>query len=448
MEELYKPPHILRLVGITLNDHVTIEDVADDRLLEQLPECSETSVGIYETDMPFDKIPPTFTGLEDWPLHTNLRCWNCNFTFDDRPKFVPPFVRETEDGKVEFGVHGNMCTFNCAMAWILTNYATNSDQQCRARNNLFLLYFVFTGVLVSHIRPSESCTKLKQYGGELDEDVYWKRMRDLDPIAGLRDHTLGSIIPERERGPAVLSILRDASCARPINVLTMDVLVEKLSNVWGVCTAGRKPAQPARYESPLVDIPRLALKEMPTAGALNVPGKKNGTTASAASATKTAVTPAKTTTTPVSTASATGTASTASMSKAAPANTASMASPVTTASTMSVPKSATAKTAPSTAAKTGAAPKTAKTVTAPAKTATAPAKTATAPTKTATAPARTTTAPAKTATTPASAATATAKVNPASGPVDAPKVGADAVTVEQSIESMFGEFSELLEGCL
>ena len=427
MEELYKPPHILRLVGITLNDHVTIEDVADDRLLEQLPECSETSVGIYETDMPFDKIPPTFTGLEDWPLHTNLRCWNCNFTFDDRPKFVPPFVRETEDGKVEFGVHGNMCTFNCAMAWILTNYATNSDQQCRARNNLFLLYFVFTGVLVSHIRPSESCTKLKQYGGELDEDVYWKRMRDLDPIAGLRDHTLGSIIPERERCPAVLSILRDASCARPINVLTMDVLVEKLSNVWGVCTAGRKPAQPARYESPLVDIPRLALKEMPTAGALNVPGKKNGTTASATSTAKTTAAPAKTTTTSVSTEGSAGIAS-----KTAPTNTASMASPATT-----IPKSA------ATTVKTAAVSKTA---TASAKTATvsASAKTATVSTKIASA--KTATTPTKTATAPAK--TATAKAIPASGSVDAPRVGADAVTVEQSIESMFGEFSELLEGCL
>ena len=56
-----------------------------------------------------DKIPRVFTGLEDWPHRTNLCCWVCDCTFDDRPKFVPTYGREGENGGIEFGVKGNIC---------------------------------------------------------------------------------------------------------------------------------------------------------------------------------------------------------------------------------------------------------------------------------------------------------------------------------------------------
>jgi hypothetical protein len=283
MEDTYKPPSILRLTDITLDDYVPVEDLADDRLLDTLAGGGDTAwrednitgqynaqagEGVPESALPFDKIPATFTGLDTWPHRTNLRCWNCNFTFDDRPKFVPTFVREAEDGSIEFGVLGNMCTFNCAAAWIVVYFAGKSDQRWRAQDNLCLLYFIFTGVFVSHIRPAEPCTKLMQYGGEWDEDTYWRCMRSLDPVAGLRDHTPGSVVPERDRGPAALSILGDRASVRPLDVLAMEPLVDGLANVWSLhrrengrlahavvressVRRGREAAEAARYESPL-----------------------------------------------------------------------------------------------------------------------------------------------------------------------------------------------------
>lgn len=205
METPYQPPNILRLFGITLRDYVPVEDVADERLLAAGVDgrAADPEDPSPESIHPPDKIPRVFTGLEDWPHSTNLRCWQCDFTFDDRPKFVPTHVREAENGGIEFGVLGNMCTFNCAELWISIHYAGKEDQRWRAQDNLCLVYFLFTGRRVARIRPAPHKTELRQYGGELDEDAFWKKMRDLDSLAGLRDHTPGSVVPERDRAPAV-----------------------------------------------------------------------------------------------------------------------------------------------------------------------------------------------------------------------------------------------------
>ena len=205
METPYQPPNILRLFGITLRDYVPVEDFADERLLAAGVDgrVADPEEPAPESIHPPDKIPRVFTGLEDWPHGTNLRCWQCDFTFDDRPKFVPTHVREAENGGIEFGVLGNMCTFNCAELWISIHYAGKEDQRWRAQDNLCLVYFLFTGRRVARIRPAPHKTELRQYGGELDEDAFWKKMRDLDTLAGLRDHTPGSVVPERDRAPAV-----------------------------------------------------------------------------------------------------------------------------------------------------------------------------------------------------------------------------------------------------
>ena len=92
METPYQPPNILRLFGITLKEWTPIEDVADKRLLRQAAD-GHPGAAASEAVQPYDKVPRVFTGIEDWPLSTNLRCWQCDSTFDDRPKFVPTYVR-------------------------------------------------------------------------------------------------------------------------------------------------------------------------------------------------------------------------------------------------------------------------------------------------------------------------------------------------------------------
>jgi hypothetical protein len=201
MDNVYRPPSILRLTGITLADYVPVEDMADRRLLDPSTDEAGAETEITPEEIqPLDKIPRVFTGLEDWPHRTNLRCWWCGFTFDDRPKFEVTYVREAESG-IEFGVRGNMCTFNCAEAWIELNYGghANNEKRWRAQDNLCLAYFMFTGRRVSRIKPAPSKTELRQYGGDWDEDLYWRKLRELDPVAGLRDHTPGSVVSERVR---------------------------------------------------------------------------------------------------------------------------------------------------------------------------------------------------------------------------------------------------------
>src|SRR5271156_4688926 len=131
MERGYRQPCILRLTGITLKDYTPIEDVADDKVLdaadgedlcdEQYNEERKDAVrGVPDSVMPYDKIPKVFTTLEEWPLHTNLRCHEYGYTFDDRPKFIATYIRVKEDGSYEIGVKGNFCSFNAAARHIDT----------------------------------------------------------------------------------------------------------------------------------------------------------------------------------------------------------------------------------------------------------------------------------------------------------------------------------------
>jgi hypothetical protein len=209
MERNYRPPSILHLTGITLKDYVPIEDVADEKVLDSAScedQCDEQYAGenkvnqrgVLDAAFPYDKIPKVFTSLEEWPLRTNLRCHEYDFTFDDRPKFIPTYIRVNEDSTYEIGVRGNFCTFNAAARHINATIH-NAEERWRTQDMLKFVYSLFTGVTVSHIEPGPAKTDLVYYGGSWDEETLWKRLRELDPIHGLKDHTPGSVLTERER---------------------------------------------------------------------------------------------------------------------------------------------------------------------------------------------------------------------------------------------------------
>lgn len=265
MDKPYAPPNILRLAGITLADYTSVEDVADERLLDQ---CGASAVGsddaADEASYPPDRIPHRFTTLAEWPHNTNLRCWQCNFTFDDRPKFVPTYVRESERGGVDIGVRGNFCTFNCAELWIEIEYAGQLDQQWRAQDALCIVYFLFTGHRVSRILPAPRHTRMRQYGdGDWSEETFWTVLRSLDPIAGLRDHTPGTVVPERNR--ATLLPERAKGAPVPMDLrpgVALDLLRASSGDlvgvgapkrglpgsVWAACGAEPPEAEPPRAE--------------------------------------------------------------------------------------------------------------------------------------------------------------------------------------------------------
>lgn len=173
MDEIYyKTPNILSLSGITLQDYVPLEDVADDRLL------AEDEMDMEEI-YPYNKIPTVFTSLNKWPTSTNLCCWTCGFKFDDIPIFIPTYIRETND-TVEIGVKGNMCSFNCAELWIETN-SMSREERHKLQTNLCFVFYLFTGKHISHIKPSPCKTNLLQYGGTWNEDMFLKCMKELNP---------------------------------------------------------------------------------------------------------------------------------------------------------------------------------------------------------------------------------------------------------------------------
>jgi hypothetical protein len=238
MEPPYQRPNILRLPEVTIGDYIGLEDFVDNQRLLAAGDDSRTldpEDPAPEHIHPPDKIPRVFTGIEDWLTNTNLRCWQCGFTFDGPPKFVPTYVRESDEGGIEFGVHGNMCTFNCAELWISINYAGKEDQRWRAQENLCLVYFLFTGRRIARIRPAPNKTELRQYGGELDEESFWNKMRGLDNVAGLRDHTPCSVIPERDRTPAVPQRGRVKSALAALHGSSGRPPATDLNSVWGIC---------------------------------------------------------------------------------------------------------------------------------------------------------------------------------------------------------------------
>jgi len=259
MDAPYKPPQILRLRDVSLSSYVPVEDNADNKYLRS--GCAYNDAPSTEPIIPHDKIPHTFTNLSDWPYHTNLQCWQCGFTFSDRPKFVPAYVQEV--GCVaEFGVIGNMCTFNCAELWIRVNYANMISVRSRAQDNLRLLYYIFTGQRVTNIKPAPCKTKLERYGGSWDTDTFWKKMYELDPIHGITNHTPVLVIPDRDRIYAevleTVSRVDTISCAPiPRKVSTTSELqttpnaplLVSTRSMWAMCELVDEIEEPATASS-------------------------------------------------------------------------------------------------------------------------------------------------------------------------------------------------------
>lgn len=173
MDEIcYKSPNILNLIGITLQDYISLEDEADDRLLANDENDTDN---IY----PYDKIPQTFLSVDKWPLTTNLCCWSCGFKFNTMPIFIPVYIRETNDS-IELGVLGNMCSFNCAELWIETHYISREERH-KLQSNLCYLFYILSGKRISHIKPSPCRTNLLQYGGSWNEETFLKHIKSLSP---------------------------------------------------------------------------------------------------------------------------------------------------------------------------------------------------------------------------------------------------------------------------
>ena len=177
---------ILFLPGVFKTDCDRMEDFFHDRLLHG----SEPDTKI------FDKIPMTFTNLEAWPKTTNLLCWNCRRTIKGRPWFEPQSIDPLYKGKYgEFiksnnlnrsgsrdntyciNVKGCFCSPNCTMRHILT-FSKDLADRINKISMLLFVYELFVGKQITDIYPAPLITDMIQYGGQLSEQDYQKKIED------------------------------------------------------------------------------------------------------------------------------------------------------------------------------------------------------------------------------------------------------------------------------
>jgi hypothetical protein len=178
---------VLFLSGVYKKDCRKIEDFFTDRLL-----------GSERSDAKqYDRIPLTFTGLENHPKNTNLACWNCCRTFKGRPWFEPQSIDPVSKGSIGsiipfdllnkngttreycISIKGNFCGPNCVRRHINT-YTRDMSERLNKIAMLKFVYEIFMGQTIADIQPALPHTDMVQYGGNLTVQEYQKKMDELD----------------------------------------------------------------------------------------------------------------------------------------------------------------------------------------------------------------------------------------------------------------------------
>jgi len=179
----YDQPNILFLRGCFLTDCSSIEDLFDERIIDEAMPDNK----LYDIkSIVYDKIPDTFTSVESWIKKTNLKCWSCDCNFHNIPIFIPRTLEKSSDPTKMCGSMeplGNFCSWNCASAYAHLHYRENLLWELL--ENLKLLHRMFTGEIIDDIRPSIPKTKMQQYGGEATVDEYKQTLNKLNDVYGM-----------------------------------------------------------------------------------------------------------------------------------------------------------------------------------------------------------------------------------------------------------------------
>lgn len=167
----YEPPNVLFLRGCFLDDCNSVEDLFDEKLMnEGIPECE-----FYEIkDTQYNKIPQTFESLDVWPKKTNLKCWMCDCSFQNIPIFIPLTI----DKNNHMDTLGNFCAWGCAARYIDLYF--DFDERWEKHALLRVLYHLFTGNLINEIVSAHPKTEMVQYGGKKTVKEYREHLTCLN----------------------------------------------------------------------------------------------------------------------------------------------------------------------------------------------------------------------------------------------------------------------------
>ena len=175
--DTYDQPNILFLRGCFVKDCNSVEDMFDERIIDESINENKMYNNIHVI---YDDIPPVFTSLETWPKNTNIKCWSCSCSFYGPPIFIPgDFAASKSPGEVCDGIDviGNFCSWGCSSRWIDMHYTGNCKWE--KKEMLKLLYKMMNGETINEIISSPCKTIMKQYGGSVKECDYKKLVINL-----------------------------------------------------------------------------------------------------------------------------------------------------------------------------------------------------------------------------------------------------------------------------
>lgn len=170
----YHAPNILFFKGI-FPDKYDIDAIFTNQIMDSLRISTKCNTDDVDNLQVFDKIPPKFTTIEAWPKTTNLKCWWCHRNFKSVPVFVP--IDASNKGAIpatEITVHGIMCNFFCAAAYI--DYFCERNVKWERHEMLKILYKKMTGQRIEYIPRAPLPFSMVQYGGSTTTNAYNKKI--------------------------------------------------------------------------------------------------------------------------------------------------------------------------------------------------------------------------------------------------------------------------------
>lgn len=166
----YKVPKILFIKSVFLKDCIQIDDIFEQRILDQL--------GTSEYVQVYEKIPSTFTNMKSWLKKVNIKCWYCDLDFTSVPVFIPKIIDVKSADVYNISTCGCFCSFSCAGAYNNT-YNTKICDNINVTEMLLFLYKVFNNKVIKEILPSPSKYIMEHYGGNTPITEYRLKLKEL-----------------------------------------------------------------------------------------------------------------------------------------------------------------------------------------------------------------------------------------------------------------------------
>lgn len=193
---------ILLLEGVYPNTCKSI----DERLLGNLSLEGDDYYSDISSSLVYDKIPSSFTTLEDWIKDTKIPCFNCSKIYNTTPLPMPINMTkknvthidqyETHDenqANEVFTTKYLYCSFPC-MICDLHNRVEFQRRIDSIYDLCLKLYTKFTGKIVPNLPKGIDKSTLLSWGGSLTDDKYdrlhKKKMEEIQKniIANLIEH--------------------------------------------------------------------------------------------------------------------------------------------------------------------------------------------------------------------------------------------------------------------